>query len=175
MRDPFGAGDGHKEVRPTTGKTLNALMSILGPLNGLRFADFFSGTGRVGLFAYQRGAEVVTVELLPARSKALAATFKGGGTHLCMDVRRAAKWLENKGWVFDVIFADPPYGMKWNVDFPKLIGAHQALLAPGGRLVLEHHKDEKVQPPEGFVLVDERRYGQCSLTFFAREEEDERA
>ena len=45
-----------KEVRPTAGKTLGALFSILGPLSGMSFLDLFSGTGRVAKEARARGA-----------------------------------------------------------------------------------------------------------------------
>ena len=50
-----------KEVRPTAGKTLGALFSILGPLSGMSFLDLFSGTGRVAKEARARGASIVGI------------------------------------------------------------------------------------------------------------------
>ena len=98
-----------KEVRPTTGKTLGALFSILGPLHGMSFLDLFSGTGRVAAEARKRGASIVTVELVRERASAIRRTL-GDTSHiqLCMDVRRALNWCEKRNMSFDVIFADPP-------------------------------------------------------------------
>ena len=44
-----------KDVRPTSGRVLLALFSILGPMEGRSFLDLFAGTGRVGLEAEAGG------------------------------------------------------------------------------------------------------------------------
>ena len=55
-----------KEVRPTSGRVLLALFSILdsmrgavGSQEGARFLDLFAGTGRVGLETLRRGTASV--------------------------------------------------------------------------------------------------------------------
>ncbi len=162
-----------KEVRPTTGKTLGALFSILGPLQGTAFLDLFSGTGRVAKEARSRGASVVTVELVRERCLAIRKDL-GERDHLqlCMDVRRALSWLEKKGMAFDVIFADPPYEMKWMETLPALLGAHSKLLKDGGVVILERAEREPLALESSpWELSDERRYG-ISVLDFLRLKED---
>lgn len=145
-------------------------MSILGPLSGRRFLDAFSGTGRVALEAARKGASVVTIELLPQRARAVKDLLTGWDHQgLCCDVRRGLTKLE--GCVpFDVIFADPPYGMGWHTDWPALLAGHADLLAPDGLAVLEHAQGEDPVCPEGWKIVDRRRYGGSKLTFFVKED-----
>ncbi len=40
---------------------------------------------------------------------------------LCMDVRRALSKFAKNGESFDVIFADPPYGLGWGAELPKAV------------------------------------------------------
>lgn len=161
-----------KGVRPTTSKTLAALFNILGPLRGMNFLDLFSGTGRVAKEARSCGASVVTVELLRDRSAEIRQAL-GGENHtaLCMDVRRALKWLEKHNLSFDVIFADPPYEMKWMSELPQLLGAHIDLLNPGGIVVLERAEREPLNLMNSpWKLEDERRYGISVLDFLKLKE-----
>ncbi|OON89937.1 MULTISPECIES: RsmD family RNA methyltransferase [unclassified Pyramidobacter] len=161
-----------KEVRPTAGKTLGALFSILGPLSGMSFLDLFSGTGRVAKEARARGASIVTVELLRDRAAEIRRAL-GAENHtaLCMDVRRALNWLEKRGLSFDVIFADPPYEMKWMSELPRLLGAHAGLLKPGGTVILERAGREPLDLDDSpWELADERRYGVSVLDFLKLKE-----
>lgn len=160
-----------KEVRPTMEKTLQALFNILGSiqgsLEGKAFLDLFSGTGRVASAARDRGASVVTVELLRNRAAAIRADL-GGRDHLalCMDVRRALAWLEKRGHRFDVIFADPPYDLRWMAELPGLLGRYREILKPRGLVVLESSRDEALDlDGSPWELVDRRRYGISALSF----------
>ena len=68
-----------KDVRPTSGRVISALFSILGArVEGARFLDLFAGTGRVGLEALERGAdECVFVESVKSRAEALRGQRHG--------------------------------------------------------------------------------------------------
>jgi 16S rRNA (guanine(966)-N(2))-methyltransferase RsmD len=161
-----------KEVRPTTGKTLNALFSILGPLYGKSFLDLFSGTGRVAAEARRRGASIVTVELLRDRAAQIRESL-GSSSHiqLCMDVRRALKWLEKRQMTFDIVFADPPYDMKWMSELPALLQLHSAILKQNGIVVLERsHTEPPVLGDSAWELFDEREYGISVLDFLRLKE-----
>ena len=164
-----------KEVRPTTGKTLGALFSILGPLHGMSFLDLFSGTGRVAAEARKRGASIVTVELVRERASAIRRTL-GDTSHiqLCMDVRRALNWCEKRNMSFDVIFADPPYEMKWMSELPQILASRAQLLKSGGVIVIERAQSEPLSL-EGTVwqLADERRYGISVLDFLRLKETED--
>ena len=164
-----------KEVRPTTGKTLGALFSILGPLHGMSFLDLFSGTGRVAAEARKRGASVVTVELVRERAAAIRRAL-GDTDHvqLCMDVRRALAWLDKRNMTFDVIFADPPYEMKWMDELPGLLAARPRLLKSGGVIVIERAESEPLAlDGTPWTLADERRYGISVLDFLRLKETED--
>ncbi len=164
-----------KGVRPTTGKTLAALFSILGPLDGQDFLDLFSGTGRVAGEARSHGASVVTVELVRTRAMEIRRSL-GDQSHiqLCMDVRRALSWLEKKAMSFDVIFADPPYEMNWMSELPKILGERRAVLKKNGVIVLERSQDEPLSLENTpWKLIDERRYGISVLDFLKLKENED--
>jgi 16S rRNA (guanine(966)-N(2))-methyltransferase RsmD len=193
MKSPRG------NVRPTTGKVLGALFNILGAsgnIIGASFLDLFSGTGEVALEALRRGASrVVAVEsskiqagLIRSRLCAVngkptresdAANEGNLGNQsrakcLCRDARRAIPLLAGEGTVFDVIFADPPYGMGWGESLPPLIARHAALLASGGLFVLERSVRDGVADPDGigegkiFSARDDRIYGDTVLSIYRK-------
>jgi len=111
-----------KEARPTSGKLLLALMSILeskGKLYNCSFLDLFAGTGRVGIEALKRGAgKVYFVEVLKSRAMdingAIPPEYRQFSCVLSLELRRALSWLTKRGITFDVIFADPPYNEGWD-------------------------------------------------------------
>lgn len=154
------------------GRALNALVSILGPLNGMAFLDLFSGTGRVAAAARDRGASVVTVELVRERAADIRRKL-GDRDHvqLCMDVRRALKWLEKHGMTFDVVFADPPYDSDWMKVLPGLLAEHRALLRQSARVIVERSGSEPLAlDGSPWALADERRYGISVFDFLTLKE-----
>jgi len=156
-----------KEVRPTTGLVVQALFNILGNLEGGAFLDLFSGTGRVAFEACRRGAApVVSVELVRSRSKTIwKANRFDSHTHISMDVRKGLSWVSRKGFAFDVVFADPPYGARWNETLPDLILSRREILKDGGVFVFEHSREETVKVSSPWSLRDERSYGRSVLSF----------
>lgn len=161
-----------KDVRPTTGKTLNALVSILGNVSGWKVLDAFCGTGKVAKTLRDRGAQVVTVEAIRERAVGIQKSL-GNHDHLglAMDVRRALKWLEKRSFCFDLIFADPPYGMNWSHDWPLLLENHSSLVK--GLCVMERHRDDPIQLSDHWQLTDSRCYGISCLDFFVLKSEDQ--
>ncbi len=157
-----------KEVRPTSGRVVSALFSILGErVGGGKFLDLFAGTGRVGLEALRRGAEsCVFVERVKSRAEALRK-IAGESLVLGLEVRRGVAWLTKRGMTFDVVFADPPYGAGWCEELPAVAGL-RGLLAEGGVFVVEHSVREELtlsQNPNNLCIISVRKYGETSLTF----------
>ena len=160
-----------KDVRPTSGKLLLALFSILGDLANIEFLDLFAGTGRVGVEALRRGASsVVMVEVLKDRSRGIerAIPTELAGTEsvvvLSLELRRAIAWLARRSITFDVIFADPPYNEGWGKSLlhAKDLGK---ILKKEGMLVVEHASLETLDVPPLWAVKDVRVYGQSTLTF----------
>lgn len=158
-----------KDVRPTSGKVLQALFSILGPVHGLAFLDLFAGTGRVAMKAWQSGASpVVAVEKLRSRCTEIPRHTRGTEAPmvLYMDIRRSLDWLSRKGYRFDVIFADPPYLCGWMDTLVPLLAEKNDLLEPGGVIVIEHSSREPLPAgTEQSFSIDERKYGETQLAF----------
>jgi 16S rRNA (guanine966-N2)-methyltransferase len=65
---------------------------------------------------------------------------------------------------FDLVFADPPYGK--GLAEPTLRSAKEgAWLAPGALIVLEEAASAPFAPGDGFVIADERHYGDTVMRF----------
>jgi 16S rRNA (guanine(966)-N(2))-methyltransferase RsmD len=165
-----------KEVRPTSGRVLLALFSIL---DGMRqegienaaFLDLFAGTGRVGLEALRRGAaSVVLVEVLKDRARDIerAVPEKFADTTnavvLSLELRRAVAWLVKRQRFFDIVFADPPYNEGWGETLLHTKNLEK-IMTQEGVLVVEHASREALDIPVPWSVTDVRAYGETTLTF----------
>lgn len=168
-----GAGDPSAHLRPTTDRVretmFNLLINSLGiRLEGMRVLDLFAGTGALGLEALSRGAARVSFVDDGAAARALLRTNiekarAMGSTDLWR--RDATKLGVNRGPSYDLVFMDPPYG--------KALGeaAIQSALEGGwltdGALVIW---EDSTPPtlPQGFELLDQRRYGDTLVTILQR-------
>ena len=138
--------EGQRGVRPTIGRSREALFNALGDLTDARVLDLFAGTGALGLEAASRGAaQVILVELEPARRAVIEANIarvRRAGAAGEIELRLAdaadpAGYLR-PGEEFDAVFADPPYDTSLAA-FRKLAGAAGRLFPafPGALVVWE--------------------------------------
>lgn len=158
-----------KDVRPTSGRVLLALFSILGGVKGLSFLDLFAGTGRVGLEALRRGASpVVMAEVLKDRARAIERAIpelaQNTASVLSLELRRALAWLIRRGRAFDVVFADPPYNQDWGKTLLHTT-ALEKILKRDGVLVVEHSAREALDVPPVWAVTNTRDYGETMLSF----------
>lgn len=168
-------GKPSKEARPTSGKALLALLSILnasGHIRGARALDLFSGTGRVALAMLARGAaSVLAVESERVRAGAIADAFRKSASDarcICGDVRRVLPKLARGGERFDVIYADPPYSLGWCEKLIVLMGGNWSILAEDGVFIFERSAREELPGLSvgGAVEREDRAYGDTVLTFY---------
>lgn len=164
-----------KEIRPTTGKVLLALFNILGLLDGRSFLDLFSGSGQVAAEAVRRRAgEVYAVEADKKRFMEMSKRLPAEVKTLCMDVRRAVPRFVKNGKKFDIIFADPPYGIGWSRELPELIEKNAGILEWNGVLILEHSDREPAKEMDSVTWQSERRnYGGTVLSLYRRRSEND--
>ena len=160
-----------KDVRPTSGRVMSALFSILGErVEGVKFLDLFAGTGRVGLEALRRGASsCVFVEGVKSRADEIRR-LSGDSVVLSLEVRRAVSWLVKREMRFGVIFADPPYNSGWCDELPAIQNLGE-LFADGALMVIEHSSRENLTlsvKPHGLEVISSRDYGETCLTFLER-------
>ena len=163
-------------VRPTTDMCKEALFNILNNnfnFTELRILDLFAGTGSISYEFASRGAEPITsvdgdmgcVTFI----KKTAKEFDMDITAIKSDV---FKFLEKHKGSYDIIFADPPYGMEQK-DFEKIITLvfENDILEEEGMLIVEHSKYTKLDQLDHFSF--EKTYGGSVFTFFELESEEE--
>ncbi|MFR1297869.1 MAG: 16S rRNA (guanine(966)-N(2))-methyltransferase RsmD [Coprobacillus cateniformis] len=108
-----------KLTRPTTDKNKENLFNMIGPFfNGGVCLDLFGGSGGLGIEAISRGMdELYSVD---KQYKAFATIKENIQTlkiqdvaHVYkMDYQKALQQFANENIQFDLVFLDPPYGLK---------------------------------------------------------------
>ncbi|MCL1629814.1 16S rRNA (guanine(966)-N(2))-methyltransferase RsmD [Roseibaca sp. V10] len=165
-----GAGDAAAHLRPTSDRVRESMFNLLInganaiPMDGIRVLDLFAGTGALGLEALSRGASFACFIDDGASARALLRENieKMRAMGRTKVFRRDATTLgANHGAGFDLVFLDPPYGKGFGAT--ALTSARAGgWLKPGARVVWEESLPQAA--PEGFTLIDQRRYGDTYVT-----------
>jgi 16S rRNA (guanine(966)-N(2))-methyltransferase RsmD len=132
----------------------------------LRILDLFAGTGNISYEFASRGSEpIIAVDAdfgCVSFIKKTATEFDFNLTAIKSDVFTFLG--KNKG-EYDIIFADPPYGIS-QAEFEKVVTLvfEKQLLIEEGMLIIEHSKHTKLNHLEHFSF--ERNYGGSIFSFF---------
>ena len=165
-----------QSIRPTSDRTREALFNVLAhrfpaKLEGARVLDLFAGTGALGLEALSRGASYGLFIEESAEGRGLIRTNVEtfglqGRTKI---FRRDATGLGDAGTIasFDLVFADPPYG-KGLGELALRSALKGGWLKPDALCVVEEAASAHFAPGEGFVVLDERGYGETTIRFVGR-------
>ena len=156
-------------VRPTTDMSKEALFNVLNNhfnFQELKVLDLFAGTGNISFEFASRGCQPITcidvdfgcIKFI----KQTADEFEFNITAIKSDV---FKFLEKHTATYDLIFADPPYGIAQN-QFDKIVQLifDQALLHQNGMMVIEHSKHTKLSHLQHFSF--QKNYGGSVFSFF---------
>jgi pantetheine-phosphate adenylyltransferase/16S rRNA (guanine(966)-N(2))-methyltransferase RsmD len=161
-----------KGVRPTSDRVRESVFNSLGQFfDGGDVLDLYAGTGALGIEALSRGCErAVFVErdgraLAAIRENLQRAGFTDRAEVVRGDVGRVLDRLLAEGRLFYLIFADPPYRIA-ATEVGGLVSRLGALLAPGGRVVIESGD----APAGGTKKGVTRRYGGTYATILERSE-----
>ncbi len=161
-------------VRPTSDRVREAIFNSLGQFfDGGEVLDLYAGTGALGIEALSRGFERATfVErnrraARVVRENLTRAGFAEKGEVLRGDVAQAIERFVAEGRRYDLIFADPPYRIPPR-ETEGVLGCLAALLAPGGRVVVE--SGDPLAETIGNLKGVGRRYGGTVVTFLQRTE-----
>ncbi len=170
-------------IRPTQNLTRRALFDFLGQdLTGLTFLDLFAGSGGVGFEALSRGAGKVTfVEKDERSSELIRKNLDLLGVPLLDKDRQAAyevfgadafasvKRFSVGGKKFDIVFADPPYGLGLAKKMLKTLGAYDIVTA-NCIVVIQHEKGEILSESQGSPAIlhrrEQRKYGSTVLSIY---------
>lgn len=153
-------------TRPTADRTREGLFSMLGSrlgsFEGLRVADFFAGSGALGLEALSRGA--ASCAFVEQDKPALDALRSNIATLKAQaDIRaQSVMTLPLTKEPFDLILIDPPYGTgagQVALDRCRRLGwvSNSALVS------IETARDETIDLT-GFEVDAERVYGKAKIT-----------
>ena len=133
---------------------------------GLKILDLFSGTGNISFEFASRGSSPITsvdgdfgcVKFI----KQIAAEFDFNIAATKSDV---FAFLEKNKTTYDIIFADPPYGLDQKT-FEKVVTLvfDRGLLEEEGMLIIEHSKYTKMEHLPHFSF--QKSYGGSFFSFF---------
>lgn len=166
LRYPRGAS-----IRPTTDAMREALFGSLGDrVPGARFADLYAGCGSVGIEALSRGARLCAFVERDARCIAALADNLGRArlADRAVTVRGRVERVWGRVWEahgpFDIVFADPPYGLASFGAVARRLVVDKEGIAPGGLVVLQCRAGEDLPglPPCPRV----RRFGETELRYY---------
>ena len=165
-------------TRPTSDRLRETLFNVLAPrMEGARFLDLYAGSGAVGIEAVSRGAErVVVVERAEGALKVLRTDLESLGLRGMVRVEAVsvAAFLkkvrpESAGFVFDVVFLDPPYDAQdeYALALGLLGGESSRLQAEDALVVAEHRRRDHLEQRYG-VLERTRvlEQGDGALSFY---------
>ncbi len=163
-------------VRPTTDMSKESLFNILNNyfnFSELRVLDLFSGTGNISYeFASRGSGPITSVDGdygCVAFIKKTAKEFEFDITAIKSDV---FKFLEKSKATFDIIFADPPYGMEQK-EFERIVSLvfENELLEEDGMMIIEHSKHTPIDHMINFSFS--KNYGGSVFSFFEFENDAE--
>jgi 16S rRNA (guanine(966)-N(2))-methyltransferase RsmD len=163
-------------VRPTTDMSKEALFNVLNNhfnFSELKILELFAGTGSISYeFASRGSAPILCVDGdmgCVNFIKKTAKEFDFDITALKSDV---FKFLEKHKGNYDIIFADPPYGIEQK-EFEKIVELifENELLDEEGMLVVEHSKYTKLEQMSNFSF--QKSYGGSVFSFFEFESDEE--
>lgn len=161
-------------IRPTSDRVREAMFNIIAhgiegvTLEGARVLDLFAGTGALGIEALSRGAKfcLFVEDGAPARGLIRQNVEAFGLTGVTKIYRRDATDLgpaANQG-AHSIAFLDPPYG-KGLAERALVSAARGGWLVPGALCVVEEAKDALIDWPGGFTLIDQRSWGDTTVSF----------
>jgi 16S rRNA (guanine966-N2)-methyltransferase len=151
-------------TRPTSDRVRESIFNALGSLaavEGASVIDLFAGSGALGIEALSRGAARAT--FVDADRAALACIDHNlhvtGLVSQAEVVRSDVRaYLERSNAQFDLALIDPPYAFDaWD---------ELLLDLPADLAVVE--SDRAVEPPSGWHVVREKRYGSTVVTVIRR-------
>ena len=157
------------KLRPTTDRSKEALFNILNnkyDYEVITALDLFSGTGNISYEFFSRGVKYVYAVESNQKSIDFIKKFnKVNDLNIQIIKMDVFKFLKKTDKKFNLIFADPPYHLKED-KYYTIINTifDNKILKSDGFLIVEH--SSKIQLNNHLCFVENRKYGDSSLTFY---------
>ncbi len=133
---------------------------------GLKVLDLFAGTGNISYEFASRGSDNITaVDADFGCVKFIKQTALEFDFNIAAIKSDVFSFLQKSNTVYDIIFADPPYGMDQQ-SFEKIILTvfEKELLQEDGMMVIEHSKYTKMDHLMHYSF--QKNYGGSFFSFF---------
>lgn len=156
-------------VRPTTDMSKEALFNVLNNhfnFDSLKVLDLFSGTGNISFeFASRGSAPITSVDGDFGCVKFIKQVSSEFDFDIAATKSDVFKFLDNAKTTYDIIFADPPYGLD-QATFEKIVLTvfEKDLLEEDGMMIIEHSKYTKLDHMSNFSF--QKSYGGSFFSFF---------
>jgi 16S rRNA (guanine966-N2)-methyltransferase len=172
-----------EDIRPTSDRARESLFNILAhgrmaradgtsPIAGAIVLDAFCGTGALALEALSRGAErAILIDNSPTALNVARANFRALGEEarallVLADATEPPSRTPAQP-AATLAFLDPPY--RSGLGAPALAALDaRGWIAPEAVVVVESEARDAFAPPDGFALIDERRYGKAKIRFLRK-------
>jgi 16S rRNA (guanine966-N2)-methyltransferase len=164
-----------EETRPTLGRARQSLFDILehgrfsesgeSLLPGAKVLEAFAGSGAFAFEALSRGAAFAT--LIDESRAAQAAQRKNAemlGESKAVRLIGGDALKPPRGEAQDLVFLDPPYRKNFGGPALQALSA-SGWIGPDTLCVVEVAAKEDFTAPDGFTVLDERRYGPAKFVF----------
>jgi len=164
----------NKNYRPTTGRTREALFSILSSgrfltdagsiLNNAIILDLFCGTGSFSFEALSRGAKrVIAIDIEQDHIYLVKENaIKFGEVENITVIRADAAMLPRAKQECDIVFMDPPYNQNLVAKALKSL-KDKCWLKNGAIIITELDRKETLEEIVEFSIIDERIYGKTKI------------
>ena len=169
------AGD---DTRPTLGRARQSLFDILehgkfsatgeSLLPGAKVLEAFAGSGAFSFEALSRGAAFATmIDTSRAAQAAQRRNAEMLGESKTSRILGGDATQPPKGEVQNLVFLDPPYRSGLGGRALTALAA-AGWIGPDTLCIVELSSKEDAAAPEGFTVLDERRYGPAKFVFLKR-------
>ncbi|MBK8883049.1 MAG: RsmD family RNA methyltransferase [Bacteroidales bacterium] len=159
------------KARPTTDFAREGLFNILNnriDFESVTVLDLFSGTGSISYEFASRGA--TSIHLIEKDMRHISGIKRiireldlENIKVIHIDVKAFLKTCSVK---YDVVFADPPYDLRWLSDLPDLVTG-SGVIKEEGFFILEHPKNLSFKDHK--LFFEHRNYGGVNFSFFKPE------
>lgn len=158
------------KARPTTDFAKENLFNVLN--NQLNWEecnalDLFGGTGSISIELVSRGCpKVICVEKDPLNYSFIEKIKNQlNAEELTVIKTDVFKLLSLTKESFDIIFADPPYNLKFLLEIPRII-LEKDMLKEGGIFIMEHSKEYDFSDLP--LFKEKRVYGSVNFSIFEK-------
>lgn len=133
----------------------------------LSLLDLFGGTGAISLEFLSRGTDDIDIiEIERQNCLFIRKTFTAlEAAHTRVHRFDVRDWLRICRRQYDIIFADPPYNLRWLKEIPEMVMA-SAAVHNSTLLIIEH--SGRVSFNQHPHFTEHRKYGNVNFSFFKK-------